>query len=59
VVREAVAEPAGSPFESALAVLTGGFRRLPSREPGCAHGQLVFDDINDVHCNHCGEDFTD
>ena len=29
----------------------------PAESP-CPHDQLVFDDINDVHCDHCGKDFT-
>ena len=37
----------------------GQLRRMLSDRLGCAHDQLVFDDINDVSCKHCGEDFTD
>lgn len=33
-------------------------RRLFSQELGCAHDELVFDEINDVHCRQCGKDFT-
>jgi hypothetical protein len=24
----------------------------------CEHTELVFDEINDVYCKHCGKDFT-
>lgn len=34
------------------------FRRVVSEELGCAHEQLVFDEINDVYCKHCRKDFT-
>ena len=34
-------------------------RHLLSERLVCEHDELVFDDINDVHCKHCGEDFTD
>jgi hypothetical protein len=27
-------------------------------EQSCAHDKLVFDEINDVYCKHCGKDFT-
>ena len=33
-------------------------RRLLAERLVCEH-QLVFDDINDVYCKQCGEDFTD
>jgi hypothetical protein len=42
-----------------LADKIGHFRRLLLERLGCEHDQLVFDDINDVSCKHCGEDFTD
>jgi hypothetical protein len=58
VLPEAVAEPAEPPFKSAFAAQISRLRRLLSKELGCPHDQLVFDDINDVHCNHCGKDFT-
>lgn len=29
-----------------------------SEQLGCAHEQLVFDEINDVYCKHCRKDFT-
>lgn len=47
------------PPQSILAATIGQFRRLLSERRGCTHDQLVFDDINDVSCKHCGEDFTD
>ena len=58
VVPEAVAEPAESPFKTAFTAQISRFRRLLSKELGCPHDRLVFDDINDVHCDHCGKDFT-
>jgi hypothetical protein len=58
VVPEAVGEAAQSPLKTAFAAQMGRFRRLLSKELGCPHDQLVFDDINDVHCSHCGKDFT-
>ena len=58
VVPDAVAEPAQSPFKSAFTAQISRFRRLLSKELGCPHDRLVFDDINDVHCDHCGKDFT-
>ncbi len=45
-------------FASAFRTRISQFRRLLSAELGCLHEQLVFDDINDVHCQHCGKDFT-
>jgi hypothetical protein len=35
-------------------------RRLDNRSEqlGCAHEQLVCDEINDVYCAHCRKDFT-
>ena len=58
VVPEALEEPAEAPFKTAFTAQISRFRRLLSKELGCPHDQLVFDDINDVHCNHCGRDFT-
>lgn len=51
-------EFAESPFTSAFTEQISRFRRLLSKELGCTHDQLVFDDINDVHCSQCGKDFT-
>lgn len=51
-------EFAESPFTSAFTAQISRFRRLLSKELGCTHDQLVFDDINDVHCSQCGKDFT-
>ena len=51
-------EFAESPFKSGFTAQISRFRRLLSKELGCTHDQLVFDDINDVHCNQCGKDFT-
>lgn len=47
-----------SPFEPAVEANLSRFR-LFSEEAGCAHDELVFDEINDVRCKHCGKDFTD
>jgi hypothetical protein len=58
VVPQAVGEPAQSRFKSAFPTQITRFRRLLSKELGCPHDRLVFDDINDVHCDHCGKDFT-
>jgi hypothetical protein len=51
--------PAERPAQSALAPRIIQFRRLLAGELGCSHDELVFDEINDVHCRHCGKDFTD
>lgn len=58
VVPEALEERAEAPFKTAFSAQISRFRRLLSTELGCPHDQLVFDDINDVHCDHCGKDFT-
>jgi hypothetical protein len=55
---DAVEEITEFPLKSALMARISLFRRLFSGEVGCPHDQLVFDDINDVHCDHCGKDFT-
>jgi ribosomal protein S27E len=47
------------PPKATLTDKIGQFRRLLAQRLGCTHDQLVFDDINDVSCKHCGEDFTD
>ncbi len=52
-------ETAEFPLKSALEAKISQFRRLLSEDLGCTHDQLVFDDINDVHCSDCGRDFTD
>ncbi|HEX4972501.1 MAG TPA: hypothetical protein VFV69_15710 [Steroidobacteraceae bacterium] len=62
-------ETAAAPYESrpksAFGTWLSRFRRLFSEQPenldeqlGCAHEQLVFDEINDVYCAHCRKDFT-
>jgi hypothetical protein len=58
VVRQAVGEAAESTLKSAFSAQIGRFRRLLSKELGCPHNRLVFDDINDVHCVDCGKVFT-
>jgi len=55
---DAVEEITELPLKSVFMARISRFRRLLSDELGCPHDQLVFDDINDVHCNHCGKDFT-
>lgn len=55
---DAVEEITELPLRSALLAQISRFRRLLSDELGCAHSRLVFDDINDVHCDPCGKDFT-
>jgi hypothetical protein len=52
-------ETADLPPRSMLAEAIRQFRRLLSERLSCTHDQLVFDEINDVSCKHCGEDFTD
>jgi hypothetical protein len=47
------------PLKSVLDVRIIRLRPLLTAELGCAHELLVFDEINDVHCGQCGEDFTD
>jgi hypothetical protein len=47
------------PLKSVLDVRTSRLRPLPSAGLGCGHELLVFDEINDVRCGQCGEDFTD
>jgi ribosomal protein S27E len=54
-----IAKTAELPPKWTLADRIGQFRRVLSDRLGCAHDQLVFDEINDVSCKHCGEDFTD
>ena len=51
-------EFAEAPFKGAFTAQISRFRRQLSKELGCTHNQLVFDDINDVHCSQCGQDFT-
>ena len=46
------------PLKSAFMARISRFRRLLSKGLGCPHDRLVFDDINDVHCDQCGKDFT-
>jgi hypothetical protein len=55
---DAVDEITGLPLKSASMARICRCRRVLSDELGCPHDQLVFDDINDVHCDHCGKDFT-
>ena len=55
---DAVEEITELPLKSALLARISLFRRLLSDEVGCPHDRLVFDEINDVHCDHCGKDFT-
>ena len=43
---------------SAFRTKLGELRRVFAQELGCEHDELVFDDINDVSCKHCGKDFT-
>ena len=43
-----------SAFQAKLSEL----RRVFARELSCDHDELVFDEINDVSCKHCGKDFT-
>jgi len=52
-------ETAQQPPRSILVEAIGQFRRLLAQRLSCSHDQLVFDDINDVSCKHCGKDFTD
>lgn len=56
IVRGVVAETTEFALKSARATKSSWSRRLFL---GCEHAQLVVDDINDVYCEHCGEDFTD
>ena len=49
------AEPGPQP---AFRVSLTRLRRLFSEELGCAHDELVCDEINDVYCKHCRKDFT-
>ena len=58
VVPDAVRQTPVSAFKAAFQKKIGQLRRLLSEEVGCAHDELVFDDINDVSCKHCGKDFT-
>lgn len=55
VVPDAIAEP---PLKSTFHANIGQLRRLLTAELGCEHDELVFDEINDVHCRQCGKDFT-
>lgn len=58
VVADAVEKPAESPSESTFHAKISQLQRLFSQELGCEHDELVFDEINDVHCRQCGKDFT-
>ena len=58
VVPQAAGAAAESPLKIAFSAQISRFRRLLSKELGCPHDRLVFDDINDVHCEDCGKDFT-
>jgi hypothetical protein len=58
VMPEPVAEPRQSALISTFQAKFDRLRRLFSEELGCRHDELVFDDINDVSCAHCGKDFT-
>jgi hypothetical protein len=58
VVPETAGEAAESPLKMVFSARISRFRRLLSKELGCLHDRLVFDDINDVHCVDCGKDFT-
>ena len=54
------ADPVSAPpLKSDLDVRTIRLRPLTSGGLGCGHELLVFDEINDVRCGQCGEDFTD
>ena len=54
-----ITETAEFPRRSVFAEKLAQLRLLLSERLVCEHDELVFDDINDVHCKHCGEDFTD
>jgi ribosomal protein S27E len=43
-----------SAFQAKLCEL----RRVVCEDLGCQHNELVFDEVNDVSCKHCGKDFT-
>ena len=47
-----------APLISAFLAKLDQLRHLFSEELGCDHNELVFDEINDVSCRHCGKDFT-
>ena len=53
------AEAAEFPVKCVTEAKLDQFRRLLSDRLGCEHDELVFDEINDVYCRHCGKDFTD
>jgi hypothetical protein len=57
-VADAVEETSESPSEATFHAKISQLRRLFSAELGCEHDELVFDEINDVHCRECGKDFT-
>lgn len=50
LLRPVASDAAETPISRLLRVL--------AEEVGCAHEQLVFDEINDVYCKHCRKDFT-
>ena len=52
------ATPPESGPQPALRVQLTQLSRLFPAQPGCAHDELVFDEINDVYCKHCRKDFT-
>lgn len=47
-----------SALKSALGAMLSPFLLPLADERVCAHDKLVFDEINDVYCKHCGKDFT-
>ena len=49
---------AESSLLSAFQAKLGELRRVFSEDLGCEHNELVFDEVNDVSCKHCGKDFT-
>ena len=57
-IETKVEATSGSPAKSDFHATISQLRRLVSQELGCEHDELVFDEINDVHCKQCGKDFT-
>jgi hypothetical protein len=57
-IETTVEETSGSPSKATFHEKISQLRRLVAMELGCEHDELVFDEINDVHCSQCGKDFT-
>ena len=56
---KAAAESAESPAKSILERKVSELLRWLSGPLCCGRGRLIYDEIGDVYCSHCGKDFSD